>query len=159
MIGVLITGNSMHLFDLIRALRNNYDGEEIHVVVINCNENELLRDGVDARYVVPRITEPDYLPTVLRICEKENVDVIFPRITAELPIMAENKSYFEDRGIKVSVSSPEVIKMVNDKVALAKIFPEYMPKQAIVHDAIGCVAFATSVGYPNKRICCKLTGK
>ena len=159
MIGVLITGNSMHLFDLILALRNNYDGEKIRVVVINCDENELLRDEVDARYVVPRITEPDYLPTVLRICEEENVNVIFPRITAELPIMAENKSYFEDRGIKVSVSSPEVIKMVNDKVALAKVFPEYMPKQTLVHNALDCVAFATSVGYPNKRICCKLTGK
>ncbi len=159
MIGVLITGNSMHLFDLIRALRNNYDGEEIHVVDINCNENELLRDEVDARYVVPRITEPDYLPTVLRICEKENVNVIFPRITSELPIMAENKSYFEDRGIKVSVSSLEAIRMVNDKVALAKLFPEYMPKQTIVRNASDCVAFAISVGYPNKLICCKLPNK
>ena len=37
MIGVLITGNSMHLFDLILALRNNYDREKIHVVVINCD--------------------------------------------------------------------------------------------------------------------------
>ena len=36
--------------------------------------------------------------------------------------MAENNSYFEDRGIKVSISSSEVIKVVNDKVALAKFF-------------------------------------
>lgn len=156
MIGILITGCSMHSFDLIRALRNNYDGEEFHVVGIDCNEDALLRDGVDAGYVVPRITEPDYLPTVLHICEKENVNIIFPYITAELPIMAENKSYFEDRGIKVSISSPEAIKMANDKVALAKLFPEYMPKQTIVHNALDCIAFATSVGYPNKLICCKL---
>ena len=94
MIGVLITGCSMHSFDLIRTLRNNYDREEIHVVGINCDENALLRYGVDAGYVVPRITEPDYLPTVLRICEKEHVDVIIPYIIAELPILAENKSYF-----------------------------------------------------------------
>ena len=159
MIGILITGASMHSFDLIRALRNNYDREEIHVVAINCDENKLLRDGVDARYVVPRITEPDYLPTVLRICEKENVNVILPYITAELPIMAENKSYFEDRGIKVSISSPEAIKVVNDKVTLAKFFPEYMPKQTIAHNALDCVTFATSVGYPKKLICCKLTGR
>ena len=82
MIGVLITGCSMHSFDLIRTLRSNYDGEEIHVVVINCDENALLRDGVDAGYVVPRITEPEYLHTVLHICEKENVNVILPYITA-----------------------------------------------------------------------------
>ena len=115
--------------------------------------------GVDAGYVVPRITEPDYLPTVLRICEKENINVILPYITAELPIMAENKFYFEDRDIEGSVSSPEAIKVTNDKFALSKLFPEYMPKQTIVHNALDCVAFATSVGYPNKMICCKLTDK
>ena len=146
MIGILITGCSMQSFDLIRTLRNNYDGEEIHVVGINCDENALLRDGVYAGYVVPRITEPNYLPTVLRICENENVNVILPYITAELPIMAENKSYFEDMGIKVSVSSPEAIKVANDKVALAKLFPEYMPKQTIVRNALDCIAFATLVG-------------
>lgn len=159
MIGVLITGCSMHSFDLIRILRKNYDGEKIHVVGINSDENFLLRDGVDAGYIVPRSTEPDYLPTVLHICEKENVNVIFPYVTSELLIMAENKSYFEDRGIKVSVSSPESIKVANDKVALAKFFTEYMPKQTIVHNALDCVAFATSVGYPNKLICCKLPNK
>ena len=159
MIGVLITGCSMHSFDLIQILRNNYDEEEFHVVGINSDEKFLLRDGVDVGYAVPRSTEPDYLPTVLRICEKENVNVILPYITTELPIMAENKSYFEDRGIKVSVSSPEAIKMANDKVALAKLFPEYMPKQTLVHSSFDCIAFATSVGYPNKLICCKLPDK
>ena len=159
MIGILITGCSMHSFDLIQILRNNYDEEEFHVVGINSDEKFLLRDGVDVGYAVPRSTEPDYLPTVLRICEKENVNVIFPYVTSELLIMAENKSYFEDRGIKVSVSSPESIKVANDKVALAKILHEYMPKQTVVRDALDCVAFATSVGYPNKLICCKLPDK
>ena len=49
--------------------------------------------------------------------------------------------------------------MVNDQVVLAKFFPEYMPKQTIVHNALDCVAFATSIGYPNRLICCKLTDK
>ena len=35
MIRVLITGCSMHSYDLIRALKDNYDGEEIYVVGIN----------------------------------------------------------------------------------------------------------------------------
>ena len=56
MIRVLITGCSMHSFDLIRALKDNYDGEEIYVVGINCDDTALLRKGVDAGYVVPRIT-------------------------------------------------------------------------------------------------------
>ena len=81
MIRVLITGCSMHSYDLIRALKDNYDGEEIYVVGINCDDTALLRKGVDAGYVVPRITEESYIPTVIDICEKEKVDVILPFIT------------------------------------------------------------------------------
>ncbi len=90
MLGVLITGCSMHSKDLIDVLRDNYDGEEIHVVGINCDENALLRNGVDSGYVVPRITDPNYIQIVIDICKKENVDVIFPFITAELPIMSNH---------------------------------------------------------------------
>lgn len=50
MIGVLITGCSMHSKDLIDVLRANYDKEEIHVVGINCEDTALLRNGVDAGY-------------------------------------------------------------------------------------------------------------
>lgn len=159
MIGVLITGCSMHSYDLIRVLRNNPDGEEIHAVGINCDDNALLRKGVDAGYVVPRITEPDYLPTVLDICLKENVDVIMPYITAELPIMAENRALFEERGIRVSVSSPESLAKAGNKVALSGTFAEAMPKQAIVKTVEDCLRFAAAVGYPDRLICCKLADK
>ena len=62
MIRVLITGCSMHSNDLIQAMRDNYDGEEIYVVGINCEDTALLRKGVNAGYVVPRITEDSYVP-------------------------------------------------------------------------------------------------
>ena len=78
MIRVLITGCSMHSYDLIRALKDNYDGEEIYVVGINCDDTALLRKGVDAGYVVPRITEESYIQTVIDICKaaKESGTII-----------------------------------------------------------------------------------
>ena len=48
MIRVLITGCSMHSYDLIRALKANYDGEEIYVVGNNCEDTAMLRKGDDA---------------------------------------------------------------------------------------------------------------
>lgn len=159
MTGVLITGCSMHSADLINVLRDNYDGEEIHVVGINCEDTALLRKGVDAGYVVPRITEPDYIPTVIDICKKEHVDVIFPFITAELPIMARAKAQIEAEGIKVSVSNERSLELAGDKVFLGKMYPELMPKQAIVKDRADCEAFAKSVGYPKMNICCKLPNR
>jgi len=146
----------MHSKDLIDVLRANYDGEEIHVVGINCEDTALLRSGVDAGYVVPRITEPDYIPTVISICEKEHVDVIFPFITAELPIMAVNKPLLEEHGIKVSVSSLESLQASGDKIALAAKYADLMPKQIVVRSSADIAGFARMIGYPDKKMCCKL---
>ncbi|MBQ4447411.1 MAG: ATP-grasp domain-containing protein [Clostridia bacterium] len=156
MIGIMITGCSMHSNDLINVLRDNYDNEEIKIVGINCEDTALLRKGVDAGYVVPRITEPDYISTVIDICKIEGVDVIFPFITAELPIMAANKEHIERHGIKVSVASEAALRDVGDKVTLSKRYPSLMPRQALARTAKDCFEFAASVGYPNKPICCKL---
>ncbi len=159
MITVLITGCSMHSYDLITELRRNYENEDIKVVGINCAEDALLRKGVDAGYIVPRITEPDYIPTVLDICKKENVDVILPFITAELPIMADNKKFFEDEGIKVSVTSKSSLELVGEKTSLYGLFGSSMPKQSIVHTINNVDRFACLVGYPEKNICCKLPNR
>lgn len=159
MMTILITGCSMHSYDLIREMRNNYDGEEIRVVGINCEDTALLRKGVDAGYVVPRITEPDYIPIVLEICQKENVDVIFPFITAELPLMAEKRPFFEAHGIKVSVTSPESLVAVGDKVALGEKYGDLMPKQKTVRSVEDIQDFVEEIGYPEKAMCCKLPNK
>lgn len=65
----------------------------------------------------------DAIPTVIDICEKEKVDVILPFITAELPIMAENRELLESHGVKVSISSMESILASGNKVELAKHYP------------------------------------
>ncbi len=159
MFTVLITGCSMHSNDLITELRNNYDGEEIRVVGINAAETALLRKGVDAGYVVPLITDPTYIQTVLDICLKEHVDVILPFITAELPIMAKNRHVFEEHGIRVSVATMEALDAAGNKIALAAKYPNLMPKQKIVHSEKDIDDFANEVGYPDKEICCKLPNR
>lgn len=156
---VLITGCSMHSNDLITELRNNYDSEDIRVVGINAAETALLRKGVDAGYVVPLITDPSYIQTVLDICLNEHVDVILPFITAELPIMAENRHIFEEHGIHVSVASIGALNSAGNKLALAKKYPDLMPKQKIIKDETDIDNFAKEVGYPEKQICCKLPNR
>ena len=164
MITVLITGCSMHSVDLIDVLRENYDHEPVRVIGINCEDTALLRKGVDAGYIVPRITEPDYVPTLLDICRKERVDVVFPFITAELPIAAWYKEELERNGVKVSVSSPESLEMTGNKISLARRYPGLMPTQLVIprnskmHEQLGYEirTFAKSVGYPEKEICIKI---
>lgn len=156
MIRVLITGCSMHSLDLINAMRANENGEEIYVVGINCSDTALLRNGVNAGYVVPPITDPEYKDIVIDICKKEKVDVILPFITAEIPLMAEWKDEIEAAGIKVSVTSPESLAIVGNKIDLSARYGEYMPKQKVVKSHDDIEAFIEEIGYPQTSMCCKL---
>lgn len=171
MIRVLITGCSMHSNDLIDVLRDNYDGEEIYVVGINCSDTALLRKGVDARYVVPKIDDPAYEDTLLEICKKEHVDVVLPFITAELPVAIRYKDRFEKEGIKVSVTDEQSLKAVGNKLMLSEKYPGLMPMQKVISgsadmDAGGVLRktyevyqFASAIGYPDKKFCCKLPNR
>jgi len=40
------------------------------------------------RFIVPRCTAPDFVPTLLAECRKRNIDLIIPTIDTELPILA-----------------------------------------------------------------------
>lgn len=165
MITVLITGCSMHSNDLIDVLRDNYDDEEIRIVGINCEDTALLRKGVDAGYVVPRITEDDYVPTLIDICKKEKVDVVLPFITAELPVACRYKKQLEAIGTKVSITSKKSLDLVGDKTILAEMYPGLMPKQNVFIPGEGkdiskeVTLFMTENGYPDKKFCIKLPDK
>ena len=101
---ILITGCGRHSKTLIECLKNNPDGVPVSVIGINNSEKNILRTGVDEYYIAPSIFAPDYIDWLLNLCEEKKVDVVLPYITAELPIAAENKTLFEAKGIKVSVS-------------------------------------------------------
>ena len=159
MITILITGCSMHSADLINVLRDNYDGEEIRIIGINCEDTALLRKGVDKGYVVHRITEPEYVTELMEICKNEKVDVIFPFITAELPLATKIRNNFEKEGIHISVSSMDSIKNAGDKIWLADNYPDLMPKQIVIQDITDIRYFANEIGYPEKKFCCKLPNR
>lgn len=149
---ILITGCGALSKELIDDMRNNKDGEEIFVVGINNNQNALLKTSVNKAVVVPSITDKNYLPTLLNICRKYDIQVIIPYITKELPILAKNRHLFEDNGIRVSVASSEALAIVNDKVELQKKFGKYMPPQIIPNNIEEVESFIKKYG----NVCCKI---
>ena len=69
----------------------------------------------DVKLQVSSVYESDYIDVMLDICKKYNVDAIISLNDLELPILAEQKARFEMLGIKVVVSSPEVVDICFDK--------------------------------------------
>lgn len=69
----------------------------------------------DKYYIVPKMTEPEYLDVVLDICKKEEITGVLSLIDPELSILAENKDKFESMGTTVIGSSYTLCEMSLDK--------------------------------------------
>jgi len=53
----------------------------------------------DRQYVVPRITDPTYIDTILNICKENDVKAITTLIDPEIEILAENSDKFKAIGV------------------------------------------------------------
>ena len=74
----------------------------------------------DVKVMVPAVYDEHYVEALHQICEMHNVDVLISLNDLELPILAENKSSFENIGVNVLVSSSEVIDICFDKYKTAQ---------------------------------------
>lgn len=76
--------------------------------------------AADIKLQVPAVYDPEYVNITLDICREYSVDVLISLNDLELPILAENKPRFEELGVKVIVSDPEVIDICFDKYKTAQ---------------------------------------
>ena len=84
--------------------------------------------AADIRVQVPAVYNPNYLDVLRQICVEHHVDVLISLNDLELPILSENKKSFEEIGVNVLVSKPEVIDICFDKVRTS----EYMESIGLV---------------------------
>jgi carbamoyl-phosphate synthase large subunit len=69
----------------------------------------------DEGFLVPRISDPDHVPRLLEICEREGVDLVVPTTDREWPVWSAHVGDFAAAGTTVAVSSPEVLAIASDK--------------------------------------------
>jgi len=66
--------------------------------------------------------DPQYLPVLKEIVKKEKINLIIPTIDQELMLWAKHKKEFAEKGIAVSISPPETIRICNDKWETYRFF-------------------------------------
>ena len=101
---------------LVRYFKNRENGFD-KVLGTDCSTYAPALYETDAHYIVPRMTDPHYLDTILSICRKEAVDAILPLQEDELHLIATHKSLFTDAGITPIVSDTESVDLCRDKFA------------------------------------------
>ncbi|WP_449076764.1 ATP-grasp domain-containing protein [Ruminococcus sp.] len=96
----------------------------------------------DKYYIVPRMTVPGYIDTILDICKKEEIDGVLSLIDPELSLLAKNEKLFKALGVKIIGSSYELCEMSLDKYQMFlwldkhgyKCAKSYMNKEEFYED-------------------------
>lgn len=87
------------------------------VVGADCSAYAPALYETDSHYIVPRMTSPDYLETILDICRKEKIDAVLPLQEDELYLTASCRKQYTDAGVMPIVSALDTIELCRDKYA------------------------------------------
>ena len=96
-------------------------GEAGKVVATDCSNLAPAVYDADKFYLVPRITAPGYLDTILDICKKEQIDGVFSLIDPELSLLAKEKERFLEIGTTPVISPYELVETCFDKYRMYRM--------------------------------------
>jgi len=123
-VNVLITAASRRVA-LIRNFRLALEEMGGNVITV---DNDIYSPALffsHRHYKVPLVMDPEYLPTLRDVIEKEEIALIIPTIDQELMLWAENKAAFLQHGVRVSISDPATVLACNDKWETFKFFKQH----------------------------------
>jgi carbamoyl-phosphate synthase large subunit len=69
----------------------------------------------DEAFLVPRLDDPAYVPTLVALCEKQQVDLVVPTIDTEMSAWVGARDQFTAIGTTVSLSGAGVVDIAADK--------------------------------------------
>lgn len=102
---------------IVQYFREALEGKG-KVIATDMSELAPAIHDADQFYLVPRITEPGYLDTVLDICSKENICAVLSLIDPELSLLAQHEAEFKKIGVTVVGSAYDLCELALDKMQM-----------------------------------------
>jgi len=123
MVNVLFTSVGRRV-ELLKAFKRAYKELQLkgNVVAVDIDPLAPALQVADRSYIVPRISDPSYIPTLAQICQEEEVKLVFPLIDLDIPVLARHKEELEATGARVVVVSQEAAEIVTDKWLTYRFF-------------------------------------
>lgn len=103
---------------IVQYFKKELEGNGKVIATDNSNLAPAIYEA-DKFYLVPRITEENYIDTLKQICIDEKIDAMFSLIDPELSLLALHKKEFEEIGTKVIVADYENVERCFDKYEFA----------------------------------------
>jgi len=113
--------------ELLRSFRNSYKKLNLKGSIIATDIDPLAPalQVADRSYLVPRSNSGNFIQELTKIVKNEHVDLIFPLIDPDIPILAAYRNALESIGARVVVISKEWAKMTADKWLTYQFFRRF----------------------------------
>ncbi len=139
---------------LVRALKGNGE-RDVRLVGVDMSERSVGRHLCDAFRVVAPSGDPLFIPSLLEIIEQEQVDLVLPQTSYDLPPLAAARENFP---VPVLVSSRETVRRSNDKAetySLLRYLGVTAPDFRRARGGPAVEAAARELGYPDRDVAVK----
>jgi len=110
--------------ELVRAFRRAFEKLKItgNIVGVDIDPLAPALRLVDRSYIVPRLNSPKYIPAIIDICQREQVNVVFPLIDPDIPVLAEHRQTIEQTGARLAVIPRASVPVADDKWLAVEFF-------------------------------------
>lgn len=85
------------------------------LIVSEITETSPAFQRADLGVLVPRVSDANYLPALLKIAGEQNVGLLIPLTDPEIPLLSQHAEKFSDLGCTVMTGSPESIAVCRHK--------------------------------------------
>lgn len=97
-----------------------------NIVAGDCSDKAPALYFADKFYRLPRISEPNYIQSIINACNQESIALIVPTIDTDLLLLAENRDLIEAKTkAKLLISEIQVINFCRDKINTQRFLEEF----------------------------------
>ncbi|WP_282140954.1 ATP-grasp domain-containing protein [Cytobacillus oceanisediminis] len=121
---ILSAGRRVELVQCFQKAAEKLDIKS-NIVAGDCSDTAPALYFADRTYKLPRILEPNYIDVIIDACNQENISLVVPTIDTDLLLLAENKSFIEEKtNAKVLISDYKVVEICRDKINTQRYLEE-----------------------------------
>ncbi len=124
-VNVLFTSAGRRV-ELLRAFRRAYRslGLKGKILVTDIQPLAPAFQVADSAFVLPRLSDPSYVPSLLEIVRRQRVTLVFPLIDPDIPILAAHRDDFANAGAKVMTPTAPGAEIARDKWKTYQMYRE-----------------------------------
>lgn len=103
--------------ELLQAFRRAFQSLGLggRIVAVDIDPLAPALKFADRPYIVPPLKSADYIPTLVKICRREQIQLVFPLIDPDIEVLANHRQDIEVTGASPVVVSAEAASITSDK--------------------------------------------